>query len=81
MNNTCPKCGGNKVETIGKGRFFFATFFTGSFLMMISLIIWPLFIIAIPTFLASFACLGMKKVNKCHECKKIFPWVKESVNA
>lgn len=68
----CVKCGGNKIEEIGKMRHFFVSLGTGSALLFIGIIIWPLLFIAIPTLLAAPLALTLPKVYKCHECKKVF---------
>lgn len=72
-NNQCPKCGGNKIEVISNKRYVTAAFLTG-FMFCVFIITIPLGIIS---FVSAFVMMAGKKVNKCHECKKVWKWTKE----
>jgi Zn finger protein HypA/HybF involved in hydrogenase expression len=77
MNNKCPKCGGNKIEVISNKRYVISAMLMG-FTFCVFIITIPLGIIS---FVSAFAMMAAKKVNKCHECKKIWKYTKETAKA
>lgn len=65
----CPRCGSNKVKTLGKGTFFLIFFGSGGCLIWIGFIFFPVLILAAILILVSPLAFLLPKVNQCEECK------------
>lgn len=65
----CPRCGSNKVKSVGKIAYFLALFGSGGCLIWVGFLFWPILIIAILLLIASPFTFLLPKVNQCEDCK------------
>lgn len=65
----CPRCGSNKVKTLGKIAFFLMAFGSGGCLIWVGFLFWPLWIFAALLILVSPLSFLLPKMNQCEECK------------
>jgi len=65
----CPRCGSNKVKTLGKLWFLLIFLGSGSCLLWVGIIFWPILILAILLILISPLGFFLPKVNQCQDCK------------
>lgn len=68
----CPRCGSNRVTTMGKGIMFMLMMFLSSGTLVIGIIFPPLWLATIAFFLIGFTLLFIPnvKMNVCKDCNK-----------
>lgn len=66
----CPRCGSNKVTTLGKGAMFLIFIGSGGCLIWTGIIFPPMFFIAGALIIASPIGFVLPKMNQCKDCNK-----------
>ena len=81
MSNTwepCPRCESKKVKSLGKWATFLLLIGTGSCLMWVGILFWPLWIFAGLLILGSPIGFFLPVMNRCEDCNHSWPVKKKS---